>query len=240
MRRPLIGITTEMGAAAWHDRVREAALSPAGYSRAIERAGAIPVLLPPVLPGAAARLATGLDGLLFSGGADVDARCYGAAPDDQADWPAQARDAVELALMRAAIERGTPFLAICRGLQVLNVASGGTLIQPPLDAAGPGRDRPGLALSAREVRISLGSRLGRLLGGAVTVPTCRHQAIAQLGSNVTAIAWAADEVVAAVELDGHPFGVGLQWHPEDGDDLRIFEEFRAAADASPQRASAAV
>jgi len=241
MTRPLIGITTDMGAAAWHDRVREAAVSPAVYARAIERAGAVPVLLPPVLlPGAAGRLATWLDGLLFSGCADVDVRCYGAAPGDEASWPDQARDVCELTLMRAAIETGTPFLAICRGLQVLNVACGGTLIQPQPDAAGPGRAVPGgLGLPAREVQIIADSRLSQILGASVTVPACPHHAVAELGSGVVATGWAAGHVAAAVEVPGHRFGIGVQWHPEDTTDMRIFAELRAAADASPQRASAA-
>jgi gamma-glutamyl-gamma-aminobutyrate hydrolase PuuD len=245
MTAPLIGITTDMRAAAWHDRVREAALSPAAYSRAIAAAGALPVLLPPVLPGGtgpggAARLAAGLDGLVFAGGADLDPRCYGAPLDDQvAGWPDSARDAVELELMRAAIETGTPFLAICRGLQVLNVARGGTLVNDQPDAAGHDRDRPGGAeRPGREVRISPDSRLGGILGASVTVPACQHQAVGRLGRDVTATAWAAGEVVAAAELTGHRFGIGVHWHPEQGDDLRIFEELRAAA-ASPQRASVA-
>ena len=240
MTRPLIGITTDIGAAAWRDRVREAALSPVVYARAIERSGAVPVLLPPVLPDAAARLATWLDGLLFAGGADVDAGCYAAVPGDEVGWPDQARDVCELALMRAAIETGTPFLAICRGLQLLNVACGGTLARPGQEAAAPGRTAPGgPGLPAREVRISPDSRLGQVLGASVTVPACRHNAVAQPGSGVAATGWAAGGAAAAVELVGHPFGVGVQWHPEDGTDLRIFTELRAAADASPQRASAA-
>ena len=244
MTAPLIGITTDMRAAAWHDRVREAALSPAAYSRAIARAGAVPVLLPPVLPGGAgtgapARLAASLDGLVFAGGADVDPRCYGAPLEDQvAGWPDCTRDAMELELMRAAIETGTPFLAICRGLQVLNVAQGGTLVNDQPDAAGHDRDRPGGAdPPRREVRISPDSRLGGILGASVTVPACQHQAVGRLGSGVTAMAWSAGEVVAAAELTGHRFGMGVHWHPERGDDLRIFSELRAAA--SPQRASAA-
>jgi gamma-glutamyl-gamma-aminobutyrate hydrolase PuuD len=241
MTAPLIGITTDMGAAAWHDRVREAALSPASYSRAIARTGAVPVLLPPVLTGGSGRLAAGLDGLVFAGGADLDPRCYGATLDDQvAGWPDRARDAVELELMRAAMETGTPFLAICRGLQVLNVARGGTLVNDQPDAAGHDRDRSGPAeLPGRHVRISPDSRLGGILGASVTVPACQHQAVAQLGSGVTATAWAAEEVVAAAELTGHGFGIGVHWHPELGDDMRIFEALRAAADASPQRVRAA-
>lgn len=246
MTAPLIGITTDMRAAAWHDRVREAALSPAAYSRAIAAAGAVPVLLPPVLPGGAstggpARLAASLDGLLFAGGADLDPRCYGAPLDDQvAGWPDSARDAVELELMRAAIETGTPFLAICRGLQVLNVARGGTLVNDRPDAAGHDRDRPGGAEPpGRDVRISPDSRLGGILGASVTVPACQHQAIGQLGSDVTAVAWTTGEVVAAAELTGHRFGIGVHWHPEQGDDMRIFEGLGAAAAASPQRASVA-
>jgi putative glutamine amidotransferase len=245
MTAPLIGITTDLRAAAWHDRVREAALSPAAYSRAIAAAGALPVLLPPVRPGGtapagAARLAAGLDGLVFAGGADLDPRCYGVPLDDQvAGWPDSARDAVELDLMRAAIETGTPFLAICRGLQVLNVAQGGTLVNDQPDAAGHDRDRPGGAeRPGREVRISPDSRLGGILGASLTVPACQHRAVGRLGRDVTATAWAAGEVVAAAELTGHRFGIGVHWHPEQGDDLRIFEELRAAAD-SPQRASVA-
>jgi gamma-glutamyl-gamma-aminobutyrate hydrolase PuuD len=244
MPAPLIGITTDIGAAAWRDRVREAALSPAAYTRAIERAGAVPVLLPPVLPGASSRLAARLDGLVFAGGADVDARCYGAAGDDRADWPGYTRDAVELALMRAAIETRTPFLAICRGLQVLNVARGGTLVQGLVAAAGPDQDAPGEharggARPGYAVRISPDSRLGHILGASATVPWSRNRAVAKLGAGVIAIAWAAQEVVAAVELTGHPFGIGVQWHPELADDMRIFEQLRTAAADRAQAASAA-
>ncbi len=182
----------------------------------------------------------GLDGLVFAGGPDLDPRCYGAPLDDQvAGWPDQARDAVELELMQAAIEAGTPLLAICRGLQVLNVARGGTLLNDQPDAAGHDRYRPGAELPGREVRISPASSLGALLGASVMVPACRHQGLARLGSGVVAIAWAAEQVVAAAELTGHRFGVGVHWHPEQGDDLRIFEELRAAAAARPHLAGTA-
>ncbi len=239
MSRPLIGVTTELGAAAWRDRIREAALSPAAYSRAIERAGAVPVLLPPVLTGAASRIAAGLDGLMFSGGPDIGPRWYGMPSLSAASRPDHARDEFEIALMRAAIDASVPFLAISRGLQVLNVVLGGTLAPPPGDAAA--EDPAALAQappSVRELRVSPDSELGRMLGVAATVSVGEHQALDRLGSGLTAVAWADDQVVA-VELDDHPFGLGVQWHPEEGEDLRIFEELRGAADGSLQRVRAA-
>lgn len=232
MTRPLIGITAEMQAAGWGDSVREAALSPASYAYAVVQAGGIPVLLPPVVPGAAARLAAGLDGLLFSGGADIDARRYGAEPHERADPPDHARDAFEFELIRVAIEAGLPFLAICRGLQLLNVARGGTLIQHLPEAVGHDRHAPDpVKMAAHEVRIEAGSRLGLLLGPQAEVPTCHHQAVQRPGSGLTAVAWAQDGVVEALVLDGHPFGIGVQWHPEEGADLRIFDELSEAAGA---------
>jgi putative glutamine amidotransferase len=239
MSRPLIGITTELGAAAWRDRICEAALSPAAYSRAIERAGAAPVLLPPVLAGAASRIAGGLDGLMFTGGPDVGPRWYGMAPTSAASLPDQVRDEFEIALMRAAIEASVPFLAISRGIQVLNVALGGTLASPPGEAGGLAAAAMDQAQpSAREVRLSPDSDLGRMLGAAATVSVSHHQALDGLGAGLTAVAWADDQVVA-VELEGHPFGLGVQWHPEESEDIRIFEELRSVADGSQQRVRAA-
>jgi putative glutamine amidotransferase len=233
MTRPLIGITAEMEAAGWGDSVREAALAPASYALAVVQAGGVPVLLPPVIPGAAMRLAAGLDGLLFSGGGDVGARRYGAEPHEMATRPDYARDAFEFELMRVAIGTGLPFLAICRGLQVLNVARGGTLIQHLPDAVGHSRHAPEPArMGEHKVRIEAGSRLGLALGVQAQVPTHHHQAVQRLGSGLTAVAWAEDGVIEAVVLDGHPFGVGVQWHPEEGADLRVFDELCTAATAA--------
>ncbi len=240
MTRPLIGITADLNAAGWGGSVREAALVPASYAIAVARSGGAPVLLPPVLPSAAARLAEGLDGLLFSGGGDIDARRYGAEPHDRADPPDHARDAFEFALMRAAIEAGLPFLAICRGLQVLNVARGGTLIQHLPEVVGHSRHAPEPAkMGEHPVRIEPGSRLGIALGPHAEVPTAHHQAVQRLGSGLTAVAWAQDGVVEALILAGHPFGVGVQWHPEEGTDPRIFDELNAAAGADRVPARAA-
>jgi putative glutamine amidotransferase len=231
MTRPLIGITAQAQAAGWGDSVREAALSPASYTFAIAQAGGIPVLLAPVAPGAGPQLAAGLDGIVFTGGADLEARRYGAPSHQQADPPDHARDAFELDLMRAAIAAAVPFLAICRGMHVLNVAMGGTLIQHLPETVGHDGHAPDGAtmLPPHEVRIDPLCRLGTLLGTRAQVPARHHQAVQRLGKGLAAAAWASDDVVEAVVLAGHPFGVGVQWHPEEGDDLRIFEALTAAA-----------
>ncbi len=234
MTRPLIGITSEMAAARWGDRVREAVLAPASYAWAVERSGCVPLLLPSA-PYHAADLAAGLDGVVFCDGADVDAGRDAAGQHDQAGRPDRARDAREFALMRVAIESGLPVLAIGRGMRVLNAVRGGSLIERR--DGGDNGHAPGPATwITRDVRLSPDSRLGRLLGPTVTVsfasmPGGRDQAVDRLGSGLTAVAWADGESVEAIELAGHPFAIGLQWHPEQGEDMRIFEELRAAADS---------
>jgi putative glutamine amidotransferase len=238
MTRPLIGITSEMAAAGWGDRVREAVLLPASYARAVQRSGCIPVLLPSA-PHHAADLASGLDGVVFSDGADVDPGPGGAGQQDGAGQldPARhldpARDASELALMRAAILAGLPLLAIGRGMRVLNAAQGGSLTDRP--GANGTAARPPTWI-ARDVRLSPDSMLGRLLGPGLTapfadVPDGRQQTVGRLGSGVTAVAWADGESIEAIELAGHPFALGVQWHPERDEDMRIFEGLRAAAGA---------
>jgi putative glutamine amidotransferase len=230
MTRPLIGITGEMAAAGWGDRVREAVLLPASYARAVERSGCVPVLLP-AAPYHASDLASGLDGVVFSDGADIDAGRGGAGRQDGAGQLNPARDAGEFALMRAAILAGLPLLAIGRGMRLLNTVRGGSLTGRPGDGGTP----PGpVAWVARDVRLSPDSRLGRLLGPSLTAPFAsvpgRRQMVNGLGNGVTAVAWADGGSIEAVELAGHPFALGVQWHPEHGDDMRVFEGLRAAAD----------
>jgi putative glutamine amidotransferase len=244
MSRPLIGITSEMAAAGWGDRVREAVLLPASYVRALERAGCVPVLLP-YAPRHAAELTSGLDGIVFSDGANVGPRAFGTEPQEQSGEPDLARDAGEFALMAAAIEARLPVLAIGRGMQVLNAVRGGSVTDRPRDAAQNGAQGAGPANGSgvaqrdtRDVRISPDSRLGRLLGTALTVPVAppregHHRALDRLGRGLAAVAWADDGTVEAVELAEHPFAIGVRWHPEQGDDLRIFEDFRTATGAQP-------
>jgi putative glutamine amidotransferase len=238
MARPLIGITGQLEAAHWGDWVREAVLSPLTYTRAVERAGGTPVILPPVPPDSVTRLIAGLDGLVLTGGADVNPALYEAEPHEQADVPDRRRDRFELALVRAAIEAGVPVLAIGRGLHVLNVARGGTLIQYLPDSVGhSGHATDTAKMRKHTVTLSPDSTLGQLLGAQALVPALHHQAINQAGDGLVTAAWADDQVIEALELPGHRFAVGIQWHPEEGDDLRVFEALVAAANANAAAAA---
>ncbi len=216
----MIGITSEMTAAGWGDRVREAAVLPVSYPRALRQAGCVPLVLAP-WPWPAARLLASLDGLLLAD--TLGARRPGAAPASGPGGPAgRARDAAERSLVRAAIEAGLPVLAIGRGLHGLNLARGGAEV--PADQ---GRSEA----PARELRLSPGSTLGQLLGLGVTVPAgdLTGPALGRLGRGLTAVAWADDQAVEAVELAGHPFAIGMGWHPGESDRVKLLERFLAAA-----------
>jgi putative glutamine amidotransferase len=242
MGRPIIGITGELEAARWGNWIREAVVSPVSYTRAVERAGGAPVILPPVPSSSVPSLIAQIDALVVAGGGrDVDPSLYNEAPHDQTDVPDHRRDRFEILMIRAAIEADLPFLAISRGMQVLNVARGGTLIQHLPDRLGSESHKPDpVKLTIHDVQISAASKLGRVLGGTAQVPAAHHQAIDRIGSGLLTVAWTPDQVVEAVELQGHKFGVGVQWHPEEGDDARIFEALVAAAKTPPAPAPAEV
>jgi putative glutamine amidotransferase len=225
MGRPIIGITCELEAARWGDWVREAVVSPVTYTRVVERAGGAPVLLPPVPPDSVSALISHLDGLLFTGGRDVDPALYDQQRLDDTDLPEHRRDRFELLLMRAAIEAGRPFLAIGRGLHVLTVACGGTLIQHLPDHR-PERAR----YLPHDVLLADDSVLGRLFGGKVQAPAAHHQAPDVLGTGLKVTGWSPeDQAVEALELDGHVFGVAVHWHPEESDDPRLLAALVEAA-----------
>lgn len=233
MSRPIIGITSEIEAARWGDWIREAVVSPVSYTRAVERAGAAPVVLAPVPPDSARALVDGLDGLVFTGGRDLNPGLYEQQRLDETDVPDHRRDRFELALMRAAIDAGLPFLAIGRGLHVLTVARGGTLTQHL-----PGHRPDRVRYLPHDVRVSADSLLGRLLGTSLTVPSAHHQAPSRLGDGLRVAGWSPDDdVTEAVEVAGHRFGVGVHWHPEEGDDPRLLAalvEASAQAPAGPR------
>ncbi|MEO5875677.1 MAG: gamma-glutamyl-gamma-aminobutyrate hydrolase family protein [Streptosporangiaceae bacterium] len=218
-------MTTYLDPARWGVWVREAALLPTSYLRSVERSGGIPVLLPPLesLAGVDGLLAA-LEGIIIAGGPDVDPVLYGQERHEATGAPHPRRDRFELGLIRAVIEADLPFLAICRGMQLLNVARGGHLIQHLPDVVGHDGHAPNPGRFAKHrVQISPGSAIGRILGEVSDVPTYHHQAVQRLGKGLVPVAWAKDQVVEAIELQGHRFGLAVQWHPEEGDDLRLFE-----------------
>jgi putative glutamine amidotransferase len=232
---PIVGVSAHVELARWGAWQAPAALVSASYVQAVERAGGLAVLLPaPVPPHAveawAAAVVRRLDGLVLSGGVDVDPARYGAIPHPATASPRPDRDGWELALTAAALDARLPTLAICRGMQVLNVARGGTLVQHLPDVVGHDghAPRPG-ERGVHVVRLDPASATGRLLGLEVSVPTYHHQGLAELGDGLLPVAWATDGTVEAVELTGHPELLAVQWHPEQGDDPRLFEHLLARA-----------
>ncbi|WP_212911130.1 gamma-glutamyl-gamma-aminobutyrate hydrolase family protein [Streptomyces sp. TS71-3] len=226
MGRPLIGVSTYLESEVrWGVWTLPAALLPDGYRRLVQAAGGIAVMLPPDSPDHAAAAIERLDGLVISGGPDVDPDRYGAERDPRTGPPAHERDTWELALIDAALAAGTPMLAICRGMQALNVALGGTLVQH-LD--GHGDDRPGVFGTHSVVPVP-GTRYASLVPEESGVAVHHHQALDRLGSGLVVSARAADGTVEAVELPGAPWVLGVQWHPEMADDPRVMQDLVRAA-----------
>jgi putative glutamine amidotransferase len=183
-----------------------------------------------VPPPSVAGLVERLDGLVFTGGRDIDPLLYDQARHDETDEPERRRDRFEVALMRAAIEAGVPFLAIGRGLHVLTVARGGTLTQH-LPGHRPARAR----YTPHDVLLAGDSLLGRLLGTRVQVLAAHHQAPDRLGEGLTRVGWSPQgDVTEAAELAGYRFGVGIHWHPEEGDDRGLLAALVEAA-TEPRR-----
>ena len=232
----MVGITTYVERARWGPWDRDAALLPDSYVAAVFAAGGAPVLLPP-LPDGADTVVEALDGLLLSGGADVDPALYGRDPHEATDRPRTDRDRWERALLEGALDRDLPVLAVCRGLQVLNVALGGTLHQHLPEVCGHERHRPVPGTyGTTAVRTVWGSKLAEIIGEVAEVPCHHHQAIDSLGAGLWATATAGDGTIEAVERHGGGWVLGVQWHPEDGADPRVFDAFVAEA-ARPEASS---
>jgi len=232
--RPLIGITTELTTArygAWHE---ETALVPIGYVGSVERAGGRALLIPPSDDGLDETLAA-LDGIVFSGGPDLDPSSYGQEPHPETKGVTPERDRAELALLHAALERDMPLLAVCRGSQLLNVAHGGDLVQHLPDVLGHEQHKhtPGV-FADHGVRAS--GKLGAILGTEAPVKSHHHQGIGRLGDGLEALAWAEDGTVEGLERPDRRFAVGVLWHPEAGDDAALF---RALVDEARAYRSAA-
>lgn len=241
-RRPVIGLTTYLQQAqtgVWDVR---ASFLPAIYFEGIGLAGGISVLLPPqpVDDAIADRVLDGLDGLIITGGRDVDPAAYGSERHPSTDEPVEdsrTRDAFELALLQSALRRGVPVLGICRGAQVLNVALGGTLHQHLPDVVGHTRHQRGNAVfSTSTITTVPGTRVAEMVGPSTEAQCYHHQAIDRLGDGLIVSASDSDGVIEAVEVDAdrHPgrWVVAVQWHPEERlDDLRVFAGLVGAAAA---------
>jgi putative glutamine amidotransferase len=226
MAKPLIGITTYVEPASWGHWQLDAALVPYDYVRAVERAGGRAVLIPPDDDGIDEVL-DAVDGIVFSGGNDMGAETYGAVADPATIGTNPARDSGELALLTAALERDLPVLAICRGVEVLNVVRGGDLVQHLPDVIGHEQHRAVVGeFSQHPVRVDPDSRLGEVRGN---VMSHHHQGLGKIGDGLREVAWAEDGIVEAVEDPAKPFLVGVLWHPEAGEDQRLFEQLVEAA-----------
>jgi gamma-glutamyl-gamma-aminobutyrate hydrolase PuuD len=192
-------------------------------------AGGVPLLLPPV--GTDPTVLDVLDGLIVAGGCDVDPSTYDAAPHPETVDTRPGRDEHEKVLIRAALDQDLPLLAICRGLQMLNVTLGGTLQQHLPDVVAHDEHRPSSAIfGTTEVKVEPGTLTARLFGERTSVRCYHHQALDTVAPGLRVTARAGDGTVEAAEVDGHDFALGVQWHPEENpDDLRLFTALTAAA-----------
>jgi putative glutamine amidotransferase len=241
--RPVLGLTTYLQRAQTGVWDVDASFLPAIYIDGVNRGGATAMLLPPQPGGteAADRILDGIDGLIITGGRDVNPESYGSQRHPTTDEPMGERDSWEFALLNAALRRGMPVLGICRGAQVLNVARGGTLVQDipsELPDAIPHEVRDTPFTIAHDVWVSEGTLLHTLLreridGDACPVNSRHHQAVQKVGSGLVVSATAPDGVIEAVEDPSKRFCVGVQWHPENfyrtGEFRALFEAFIAAA-----------
>jgi putative glutamine amidotransferase len=221
--RAVIGITAYVTQAQFGAWDLESVLLPVDYVRAVERAGGRALLVPPSTEGIEETL-DAVDGLIFSGGSDLDPELYGQERHAETTGIVPERDSGELALLKAALERDMPVLAICRGSQVLNVLLGGDLIQhlPEIVGDGTHKDIPG-RFTEHDVEVEIGTQLDELVGGEVIVKSHHHQGFGRLGEGLRVAARAEDGTIEAIENPSHSFAVGVLWHPEAGEDARLFE-----------------
>jgi putative glutamine amidotransferase len=228
--KPLIGITSYAPErVSWGIWEVPAALVPLVYVDAVTRAGGRPLLVPPAADAVEETL-DALDGLVFSGGEDIHPGAYGAEAHPTTTGVHEVRDRAEITLLRAALERDVPVLAICRGSQVLNVALGGDLVQHLPEVVGDEKHKhtPGV-FADHDIEIRSGTRLEALLGDRAPVKSHHHQGYGRLGAGLREAAWAEDGTVEALEEPSRRFALGVLWHPEEGEDMALFEALVAEA-----------
>jgi putative glutamine amidotransferase len=228
--KPLIGITTYITSARFGSWEEVTSLVPQDYVRAIEHAGGRPLLVPPSEDGIEETL-DAFDGVIFSGGSDLDPEMYGQEAHPETYGIVEQRDRAELALLEAALARDMPVLAICRGSQVLNVALGGDLVQHLPDVVGDEKHKhtPG-EYADHEVEVHPDTRLSSLLGERAPVKSHHHQGFGRIGEGLREAARADDGTVEALEDPSRRFTIGVLWHPEAGEDMRLFQELVAEAE----------
>ena len=240
MARPVIGVCAVLEKARWSVWELDAALLPMSYVQAVQRAGGLPLILPPdeQLAEEPEEVLALLDGLILAGGADIDPSSYGEPRDPHTVDTVPERDRFEIALVRAAIERDLPLLGICRGMQLINVACGGTLIQHLPDRFGHGEHRRVVGSfegSDHEVNLVEGSLAQAAAGQPVhTTKSHHHQGVDCLGAGLVVSGTSAfeDELAEAIEVPGKRFVLGVQWHPEADPDSTVIAALVAAAERS--------
>ncbi|GGS43660.1 gamma-glutamyl-gamma-aminobutyrate hydrolase family protein [Actinokineospora fastidiosa] len=228
---PVIGITTYLEHSTFGIWETEAAVLHRAYVESVRAVGGNAVLLPPIGDWRAETV-DWLDGLVLSGGADIDPARYGQIPHPTTGTPQPMRDDAEFALTEAALAIDLPLLAVCRGMQVLNVVLGGTLHQHTPERTGTNDHQPEVAMYGKtEVALAPGSRLESILGKRVQVACHHHQSLDRVGAGIAVTATAADGTVEGIELPASRFAVGVQSHPEqNADDTRLFAALVKAAD----------
>ena len=223
MARPVIGITAYAEPSVrWGAWDVPAAVIPLAYVRQVEAAGGRALLVPPSEEGIDETL-DALDGILFSGGSDIDPSEYGHDTHPETNGVRPERDRGELALLGAALERNIPVLAVCRGSQLLNVARGGDLVQHLPEVVGDEKHKhtPGV-FADHDVDVKEGTRLGSLLGERAPVKSHHHQGFGTVGEGLVESAWAEDGTLEALEDPSRRFALGVLWHPEEGQDAALF------------------
>lgn len=241
-----VGISAAIEWAKWGAWADELTMAPHSYTRAVQKAGGLALLLAPddAAEAAPERWLDRIDGLLLSGGNDIDPAFYGQQPHPETKGIRPERDRFEIAMTRAALERSMPVLGVCRGMQLLNVARGGDLVQhlPDLVSNDGHRITPG-SFGDHEVRLGPGSLAARAVGAQrTTIKSHHHQGVGALGEGLVASGWSPDgDVVEAIELDEreHPFALGVLWHPEEEERSRVVGALVEAAKMSSHGGRAA-
>jgi putative glutamine amidotransferase len=248
MVRPVIGICTSLERARWSYWDEEALLLPRSYVAAVQGAGGIAVMLPPddVVTAEPDLLLDLIDGLMLAGGADIDPDSYGAQRHDKTSDTVPERDRFEVALTRGALERDIPFLGICRGMQLMNVACGGTLIQDLPERFGHHEHRRvkgSFDGADHDVRLADGSLVARAAGEHLhSTKSHHHQGVDRIGEELVVSGWSVmDELPEALELPDRRFALGVQWHPEADETSKLIAALVAeAAERAAERESAPV